>query len=158
MPGASWSHQKVVYRVAKAFERYQEATGKGEFLLAPFDVLIRRFPKLQTRQPDVFYITSEALARGGGISEKGPLEVAPELVVEVISESESEREIAEKLQDYTEIGVQEAWLLRRPTRTIEVLHLTSQGPILVATYDETQILQSFLFSDLHISVAELFQM
>src|SRR5262249_48769079 len=112
MPGATWSHQETVGNILEALRRYARKTGKGKPITAPFDVLIRRLPRLRTSQPDVLYITNMQLAQGGGIPDKGPLEVAPELIVEVLSESETPGELEAKLADYVSIGVQEAWIVR----------------------------------------------
>lgn len=156
MPGATWPHQKTAFQVAKALDRYQEANGNGQVIMAPLDVLIRRNP-LRTRQPDVLYISNAQLARGGGIPETGCLEVAPELIVEVISDSETERSIGAKLADYIAIGVLEGWLVRRAARAIDVVRLAPDGPLIAATYNDTQTLQSLTFPDLHVAVADIFR-
>ena len=91
-------------------------------------MLIRRIPKLQTRQPDALFISHARLAEGGGIPEIGPLEIAPELVVEIISTSETQRRLNDKLTDYVAIGIDECWVVRPEERTVEVLALTPLGP------------------------------
>lgn len=137
--------------------RYEETRSIGLALSAPFDILIQRLPRLQTRQLDVLFITHDQLARGGGIAEKGPLEVAPELVVEIMSDSEREQTFEGKLADYIALGVKECWRVWPATRTVDVLHLTPAGSVTVATYDETQTLQSITFPDLTPRVAEFFK-
>src|SRR5690349_7004668 len=79
MPGATWQHQRILRHIASLLEQYEVNTGKGFTLAAPLDVLIRRAPLLQTRQPDVFFITVERLAEGGGVPQRGPLTIGPEL-------------------------------------------------------------------------------
>ena len=69
---------------------YTRASGVGKVITAPYDVLIRRLPKLQTRQPDVLLISWARLAQGGGVPKVGPLPVARELVVEILSDSETQ--------------------------------------------------------------------
>jgi Uma2 family endonuclease len=147
--------QKIVFQIGKLLDRYQEASGNGEVILAPFDVLIRRAP-LRTRQPDVLYITHDQLAKAGGIPEKGSLTVAPELVVEVISASETPTEVESKLTDYAVIGVKEAWIVRRASRNVDQIRFTIAGPSVAAKYDETQTLQSLAFPDLRIAIADVF--
>lgn len=156
MPGPIWRHQRIQFRIQTALGRYEETSGIGFALGAPFDILIRRSP-LRTRQPDVLFITQAQLDRGGGIPEKGPLETAPELVVEILSNSEHKRLIADKLADYITIGVQEAWLVRPEPRTVEVAQLTPNGPVTIAVYDETQTFPSLTFPDLTVAVAEFFK-
>ena len=74
--------------------------GLGTTVSAPYDVLIRRFPKLQTRQPDLLFVSHARLAQGGGIPVKGLLGAAPELVVEIVSDSETQRILGDKIADY----------------------------------------------------------
>jgi len=51
------------------------------------------------------------------------LDIAPELVVEIVSPSESTRKVSDKLVNYRWIGVQECWLVRSAEETIEVIQL-----------------------------------
>ena len=123
--------------------------------IAPFDVLIRRVPKLQTRQPDLLLISWARLAEGGGIPKVGPLPIAPELVVEIISDSETARILGDKIADYDDIGVDKCWVVRPDTRTVEVLRLTPGGSPSVAVYDDTQTVMSQVFPSLAVPVAEV---
>src|SRR5579859_5681314 len=65
MPGPSWQHQIIVVNTVKVLDRYKEDSGNGFVIPDPFDVLIRKLPKLHTRQPDVLFITREQIERGG---------------------------------------------------------------------------------------------
>ena len=87
---------------------------------------------------------------------QGPLEVGPELVIEVISPSETRRSLTGKLKDYTSIGVQECWIVRSGHQTIEVLQLSPSGPQTIATYGAGDMLRSVTFPDLIVPVAEVF--
>ena len=156
MPGATWRHQRVAKNIEKAFDRYEEQTGIGLNVDAPFDVLIRRLPKLQTRQPDVLFVSHARFAQGGGIPEIGPLEVAPEMVVEVISNSETQRILEDKLTDYCAIGVDECWVVRPEAQTVEVLALAPSGARSLATYANDQTVASVVFPDLSVPAADIF--
>lgn len=156
MPGATLRHQRIADRIARMLYAFEERTGLGISVSAPYDVLIRRAPRIQTRQPDVLFVSHTRLAQGGGIPEVGPLEVAPELVVEVISNSETQRILEDKLADYIHIGVDECWVVRPDARTVEVLALTSGGARMVATYGEGQDVASVVFPGLSVAIAALF--
>ncbi len=125
--------------------------------MAPFDISIRRTPKLQTRQPDVLFVSHTRMAQGGGVPKLGPLAVAPEIVVEVISNSETQRILGGKVADYASIGVEECWVVRPETRTVELLQPGRSGDLVVATFDETLTLTSLAFPDLVVAVADVFQ-
>ncbi len=156
MSGATWDHQTFVINLVERLRQYGRVTGIGKANVAPFDVLIRRFPKLQTRQPDVLFISFARLAQVGGRPARGPLPVAPELVVEIISDSETQRILEDKLADYCEIGVSECWVVRPETRTVEVLALSANEVRSVAVYTETQSVDSVVFATLSVAVADIF--
>ncbi len=156
MPGATWDHQEIALNLGELLRGYARSSGVGKANIAPFDVLIRRTPKLQTRQPDVLFISRLRLAQIGGRPATGPLAVAPELVVEIVSDSETQRVLGDKLTDYVSIGVSECWVVRPDAGTTEVLALTPEGTRSVATYGDGEEVQSVVFAGLSVSVADIF--
>ncbi len=156
MPGATWRHQRIADSIGRALYAFEQRSGLGISVSAPYDVLIRRTPRIQTRQPDVLFVSFARLAQGGGIPEVGPLEVAPELVVEVVSNSETQRILGDKIADYISIGVNECWVVRPDARTVEVLALTPGGARTVATVGEGQAVASVVFPGLAVPIAEVF--
>ena len=88
-----------------------------EVLPAEFGLIIRRDP-LTSRSPDlaVFW-------KAGMVVKDGYCHSAPDLVIEVISSSETRSRKLAKLTDYAAIGVPEAWLLDPRHRTVEVYKL-----------------------------------
>jgi Uncharacterized protein conserved in cyanobacteria len=155
MPAPTWDHQQILFRVAKLLDGYAEATSLGFAMMAPLDVLIRRTPRLETRQPDVFFVTHQRLAQGGGVPKKGPLPVGPELVVEIVSESERASMLSDKLADYASVGVNEAWIVRPDAQTVEVIALGgTRSSTLFSSSDQ---LHSFVFPDLKLSVSDFFK-
>ncbi len=156
MPGATWDHQTIALNVTELLRQYARVSGVGKANAAPFDVLIRRVPKLGTRQPDVFFISLARLARVGGRPARGPLEVAPELVVEVISDSETQCILGDKIADYVEIGVDECWVVRPEDRTVEVLALSPEGARSVRVYGDGEAVASVVFAALSVPVADVF--
>ena len=157
MPGASQRHQRIADSITQLLRVFERQTGLGISVSAPYDVLIRRSPRIQTRQPDVLFVSHARLAQtGSGSEEVGPLEVAPELVVEVISNSETQRILGDKLTDYIEIGVNECWVVRPDTETVEVLALTPGGASSIAVYGQSEMVQSRVFAGLALAVADVF--
>jgi Uma2 family endonuclease len=155
MASPTWQHQRIADKMTRALLAFEESSGAGMALSAPFDVLIERLP-LRTRQPDVLFISQEQLAVAGGVPERGVLEVAPELVVEVLSESDRQQVLDEKLADYALIGVREAWLVLPEEKQVQVMQLTTGGPVLAATYDTAGTVRSLTFPDLMVPVVALF--
>ena len=156
MPGATWDHQMIAINLVEALRRYGRDNGIGKVNTAPFDVLIRRLPKLQTRQPDVLFISFARLDQVGGRPVKGPLEAAPELVVEIISDSETQRILEDKIADYMHIGVDECWVVRPEAQTVEVLALSPRGARSLATYTDEETVVSLVFPGLSVPLADVF--
>lgn len=156
MPGATYRHQRIANNVGRSLYHYEQRSNQGVIVSAPFDVLIRRFPKLQTRQPDVLFASHKRIAEAGGIPEVGPLEAAPELVIEIISDSETQRRLNEKLTDYIHIGVDECWVVRHDGQTVEVLALSRDGISSIAIYTMGQAVTSVVFPGLVVPVEEVF--
>jgi len=156
MPGATLRHQRIADSISRSLYAFEQRSGLGISVSAPYDILIRRTPRIQTRQPDVLFVSFARLAQAGGIPEAGPLEVAPELVVEVISNSETQRILEDKIADYISIGVDECWVVRPDVRTVEVLRLTPNGARSMATYTDGQAVASEVFAGLAVPVADVF--
>ncbi|MGV3719396.1 MAG: Uma2 family endonuclease [Actinomycetota bacterium] len=116
-------HQRVLRNIARALEAYESHSQSGQAIVAPCDVLIHKSP-LRTRQPDVLFISNERLAENPPETDAAPLEVAPELVVEILSPHETRRKRMEKMTDYQPVGVQECWIVSTDTQRVEVFRLS----------------------------------
>ena len=154
MPNPTMNHQAFVFNIAHALKQYQRSKGRGVAIVAPCDVLIRRNP-LRIRQPDVLFISNERLG-SRSLDDPAPLDPAPELVVEILSPSDTLRVLDDKLADYISVGVKECWVVRRGDRTLEALRLTDGSAESVAVYGEGETVQSLAFPDLSLDVLEIF--
>lgn len=155
MPGPVWRHQRISKNLTGLLTRYEETSGHGQVVSAPFDVVIRRVP-LHTRQPDVLFISQERWQEAGGADMMGALEVAPELVIEILSPSETLQQRESKIADYSAIGVQECWVVNMDLQTVEMMRLTLEGAETLATYGMGETVQSQVFPDLTIAVTDIF--
>ena len=75
------------------------------------------------RAPDVMWASAEFMSRHGTES---PLPRAPELCIEVLSPSNTEPEMREKIAAYLAAGAVEVWLVKEDG-TVEML--TERGPV-----------------------------
>jgi Uma2 family endonuclease len=153
-PELSWERQRIIGNLSSGLFAYERATG-GYVVPSAFDLLIRRSP-LQIRQPDLLFISGVRLTKGGGPPKVGPLEIGPELVVEIVWGGETRRILEDKIADYISIGVDECWVARPDERTVEVLAFTPGGARSVATYTDGQVVASGVFAGLAVLVAEVF--
>jgi len=148
-------HQDILGNIFVEFREFGRRTGIGKARVAACDVLIRRSP-LRVRQPDVFFISNHRIALNPAPNDPAPLTAAPELVVEIISGSETARRFNGKINDYCKVEVQECWKVMPETQTVEVLRLSRNGTESVRTYSMGETVQSIAFPDLTVAVEVLF--
>lgn len=154
MPSPNPRHQRIAQKITRLLGDYEAVSQRGFTLAAPCDVQITQEP-LRTRQPDVFFVSHERM-RGLSLDDPPPLAAVPELVVEVISDSDTRRVFGGKITDFCAIGVNECWVVRPESRTVEVLRLTHDGPETVATYGEGETVVSLTMPGLQVAVADVF--
>jgi Uma2 family endonuclease len=155
MPNPTRLHQRMLYKIANVLGDYEQATGRGEMILSPGGVLIQRVP-LRTRQSDVLFISNEQLAKCADPSGPEPLAAAPELVVEILSPSETRGVRVAKIADYCAVGVKECWSVDPSARTITVLRLEATGAQPIASYSTGETLASVALPGLTMSVDTVF--
>jgi Uma2 family endonuclease len=155
MTNPNVEHQDIQGNVYAHFRALQRGGYPCRAIQAPCDVLIRRRP-LRTRQPDVLFISLE---RFGNRSRKDPppFEPAPELVVEVLSPSETKTKLSSKLKDYSRVGVLECWVINPTLESVEILSVTPSGTESIAIYSIGETVQSSVFSGLTMDVAAVFE-
>ena len=156
-PAPTPTHQWVMQRILMKLTNFVEERELGVVLAAPVDLMIRRSP-LRTRQPDVLYLNAERTGITGPAELRGLqfLETPPDLVVEVLSPSNSRRDIDERLADYKRIGVLECWLVSPEAETIEVLHLSPGETSTEAIFGIDDTLSSEVLSEFALPTRDIF--
>ncbi len=156
-PSPFGEHQWVISVIFSALDRFLVSNRWGIALTSPYDVLIHRDP-LRVRQPDILVVNPELtrIARPADLAGLPFVEWPPLLVVEVLSPSNTPRDVEERLADYRSIGVPECWLASFDSRTIEVLQLTSDASITVATYGLGDVLRSEVVPGFELAIDDVF--
>ena len=116
MPPNKSPHAKIVQNLLSAFVK-QVDEDAVQILGSQFGLVVRRDP-LTCRTPDLALYWKRSM-----VEEEGLFLSAPELVVEVLSPSNTRREREEKIRDYESLGVPEVWVVSPEARTVEVLQL-----------------------------------
>lgn len=153
----SGEHPWTIRVILRALDPFLSANRLGIALTAPYDVLVSREP-LRVRQPDILVVNSEltGISHPSDLAGRPYLERPPLLVAEVLSPSNTPRDIEQRLADYRSIGVPECWLSRFPSRSVEVLRLTADAAITVANYGMGDILHSEVLPGFELPVADIF--
>ena len=108
-------HGRVEGNFYHELRSFAEPRGLGEVLVGEVGIYTGRDPDT-IRGADVVFLSSERYARCR--RKRGFLDVAPDLVVEVRSESESWAAVEEKVGEYFACGVRLVWVADPGTATV----------------------------------------
>ena len=120
MSGAILAHQIFAGRFYIALTLPADALGIGEVVPAPYDVHIDEF---NTYQPDLLFVSNERR----GILERLGAFGAPDVVVEILSDSTRRRDLGAKLPVYLRAGVREVVIVDLEAWTVAVYAGYSDG-------------------------------
>ena len=148
-------HQIVSRELFRRLDTQITAKRLGEILYAPLDFVIRRAP-VRTRQPDLFFLSRERLHDWAHLQDQPRLEFAPDLVIEILSPSDTYTYWSEKLQDYFVLGVPEVWLVDVDKRAIEVQVREAGGYRSLGWFAGEQAVASQVLAGLELKPAEVF--
>jgi len=159
-PAPTTKHQFIMGDVYEFLKVYVRQNKLGVVLMAPVDVIIARKPKLRTRQPDVLYLSRERAGVRGpkDLIDMPVIEVAPDIVAEVLSPHEAARSQARKMADYAALGVFEVWLIDPVGRTIAVWDLIESRYVQTAMYQSGETLRTELLPGFELDTSSLFTM
>ncbi len=118
-----FTHQILVLRVARALCDHVDARGLGQVAIAPVDVVLDCERNLVV-QPDVLFVAEERRA-----IIRNQVWGAPDLVVEVLSDSTQGHDRGEKLGWYRQYGVRECWLVDLWADSVTVVDFTGAAPV-----------------------------
>jgi Uma2 family endonuclease len=114
MTPTSFPHGRIELRIGAALLAYADASGRGQAGGGEVGIYVRRNPDT-VRAADALFISHERLARRGS---SGYLEVAPELVVEILSPEDRWSEVTAKIGEYLDAGVVVVWLIAPALRKV----------------------------------------
>jgi Uma2 family endonuclease len=128
MAPAGFRHGEVASRIDSMIGDHVRRENLGKVVAAETGFLLERRPDT-VLAPDVAFVSHERL--GPGESPAGYLAAAPDLVVEVISPTDSLRDVEAKAETWLRFGVKAVWVVDPAERTISV-H-TPGGPVVSLT-------------------------
>lgn len=145
-------HQRACIKLSTAFENFLKGQKIGEVLIAPTDVVLS---DLDVVQPDLLFISR---ARASIITEKN-IQGAPDLVIEILSESTRKTDETIKRKLYERFGVQEYWIVDPELETVKVYRPAEQGYVRAAelSKESRDTLITPLLPGLQIPLAEIFE-
>lgn len=149
VPSPKTRHQRISGRLYRIIADFATKNNLGELLYAPIDVVLSETDK---PQPDIMFISNERL----DIIAEDNIKGAPDLVIEVLSQSTAKYDRVEKNRMYYKYGVKEYWVVDPEIKVIEVYTAGEKNWIIAGTYDNKEVLESPLLPGLQINLADVF--
>ncbi len=150
-PAPFLRHQRLSMRLTLKLGPFIVENDLGELLAAPADVILSRYDVVQ---PDLLFISKQR----SGIATGKNIQGAPDLVIEIVSESTRHRDEGIKLELYERLGVDEHWMFYPERRIVKVYRRDGERLVLAAELSAGagDALTTPLLPGLEIPLAEIF--
>jgi len=122
MSPTGFEHGDYELNIAEAIKAFVRQRRSGKVVTGEVGIYVRRNPDT-VRAADVAFISKERLAQRN--QKRGYLDVAPELVVEILSPDDAWSEVTQKLRDYFSVGVKLVWVADPASRTVYAYRSTT---------------------------------
>jgi Uma2 family endonuclease len=128
------THSRIMVRVAKLLDNWLDLQPepRGSVLCGDAGVRLQRDPDT-TFGVDVIYVSPETAGRQS--DETTLIEGAPVLAVEILSPSDTQEEINDKIDDYLQAGVALVWIIDPRRQTVQIIR-PNDVPVLVNVRQE----------------------
>ncbi|MBI5206190.1 MAG: Uma2 family endonuclease [Candidatus Firestonebacteria bacterium] len=141
-------HQRISKKIYYELEKFIRDKKMGEVFYAPYDIYL---DNENVFQPDVLFVSKDRL---NIIGEKN-IQGAPDLVIEILSESTAYMDFGKKKRLYAKFGVKEYWIVDPQERIVELYSLKDNMFAITNTYTEKDILKSPLIN-IEIKLSDIF--
>lgn len=143
-------HQLIATRLSSLLYQIVDRESSGIVLGAPVDVVLS---STMVFQPDVSYLSNERAS----INDGKKYNAAPDLVVEIISETTEERDRTFKFREYARGGAKEYWIVDPEKKQIEVYQNSERGFQLVKIFQHDEAMNTPLFPSAKIPLPQVFR-
>ena len=148
-PSPTSKHQSISGKLYLTMSQFVTQNQLGQVWYAPLDVILSDHDVVQ---PDIFFISN---ARGNILTEAN-VQVAPDLVVEILSPATAQHEREYKRTLYSHHGVREYWLVEPEEDRVEVWTESGTGLVQTAAFQRGDTLASPLLEGLNIPLEAVF--
>ncbi len=112
-PSPTFDHQGVSFELSYLLAEYLRRNKIGRAVAAPMDVI---FDQWNVCQPDLLFVSNEQAS----IIKSGRVFGAPDLVMELLSPSNSYLDLTKKKELYERFGVNEYWIVDPMEHSIDI--------------------------------------
>lgn len=148
----SLRHQITCANLLQVLNAWARSSGAGTIVPAPFDVVLSNENVVQ---PDILFVSA---SRVSIVTEKN-VQGAPDLVVEIVSETTRKVDETTKRKLYERYGASEYWIVDPELETVKVHRMTDRGYVRAAelSREAGDTLSTPLLPGLEIPLAEIFE-
>lgn len=119
-PSPIYSHQKTVQEIFRKLCTVITDQGRGEVIVAPFDVYLDETKNAV--QPDIIVVLNVSR---GIIDPKGHIHGVPDILIEILSPGNKDHDLVRKKNLYESFGVKEYWIIDPENKSTSVHELQS---------------------------------
>jgi Uma2 family endonuclease len=148
-PSPTRNHQDIASNIDFALKSFIIPRHLGRVYFAPLDV---QLSDTDVYQPDILFIRQERLS----LITSDRVNIAPDLVIEILSPSTAYYDLKHKKEVYYEHGVSEYWIVDPADESVEIMTRNGGFFRTESMQRKTGILHSPMFSDFSMKVEEVF--
>ena len=151
-PAPKTKHQAISLVVLTRLHLFVKDHKLGDVFTAPFDVILSDEDIVQ---PDIIFISA---ARSNIITEEN-IQGAPDLVIEILSESTRKRDEIIKRKLYERCGVREYWIIDPELETLKVFRLAENkfGRASELSNEASDVITTELLPGFKLPLSEIFE-
>jgi Uma2 family endonuclease len=131
MAPSGGEHGGIAWRLVRAIARFEPADDLVEGFIAESGFILARDPD-DVVAPDAAYVRIDRLPPRS--QRTGPLELAPDIAIEVLSPSDRPGYVQRKVQAYLRAGTQLIWIVDPAAQTLAV-HMPGREPMFLKRDD-----------------------
>lgn len=149
-PAPSRMHQTMVSKLLIAIGKYiEENKGDCEIYPAPFDVVLVNENESEENSRNIVQPDISVICDKSKLTDKGCVG-SPDMIVEVVSPSNSRDDYIKKLNLYEEFRVREYWIVNPIKKSILVYTLSENGYEMPDSYTFNDKVKVNIYNDLEI--------
>ncbi len=149
-PAPLTNHQRISGRIEFELRKFVTENKLGEVFYAPLDVVLSMTDIVQ---PDILFVSKD---RSHIITKKNII-AAPDLIIEILSETTETLDRVTKKNLYERYGVKEYWIVDPSARTVEQYVLENKSYRNVGTFKEQDVVEVKTIGGLTVKLGEVFE-
>lgn len=151
-PAPKTKHQTASINLSMAMGSFVKKHSLGVVFTAPCDVILS---DENVVQPDLLFISAVRAA----IVTEDNIQGAPDLIIEILSESSRKKDEVTKRKLYERFGAQEYWVVDPELEIVKIFKLAQQkyGRAVELSKEANDVLTTELFPGFSLAVSEIFE-